>query len=81
MEGNSMTDDELDAINEKISNLFEGKTLDEVSTVLKIQLAMLVTQGSENSEDVSDFLDEITTEVEDMVADFDFTQAPEGSQN
>ncbi|WP_185982923.1 hypothetical protein [Aureimonas mangrovi] len=74
-----MTDDELDAINEKISNLFEGKTLDEVATVLKIQLAMLVTQGSENSEDVSDFLDEITTEVEDMVADFDFTQASEGS--
>ncbi|MFD2237010.1 hypothetical protein [Aureimonas populi] len=70
-----MTDVELDEINEKISSLFEGKTLEDVSTVLKIQLAMLVTQGSENAEEAGDFLADIADEVEEMIESFDFANA------
>jgi hypothetical protein len=67
-----MTDDELDAINEKISSLFTGKPLDEVATVLTIQLGMLVMQGSAGPDEAREFLDEITTEVEEMIESYDF---------
>ena len=68
-----MTEAELDEINEKISSLFEGKTLDEVSTILTIQLGMLVMQGTESAEEASEFLDDITEQVEDMIGTYDFS--------
>lgn len=62
-----MTDVELDEINEKISALFEGRTLDDVATVLTIQLGMLVMQAGEDAGEAEEFLGEITAQVEDMI--------------
>lgn len=72
-----MTDEQLDELNEKISTLFEGMSLEDVAAVLKIQLAMLVTQGADNAEEAGDFLADITEEVEEMISSFDYEQTPE----
>lgn len=67
-----LTDAQTDEISEKISTLFQGMELDDVANVLKIQIAMLVTQGSEDADGAMEFLDEIYEDVEQMVESFPF---------
>ncbi|WP_182085104.1 hypothetical protein [Aureimonas sp. ME7] len=67
-----LTDAQTDEISEKISTLFQGMELDDVASILKIQLAMLVTQGSEDADGAMEFLDEIYEDVEQMVDAFPF---------
>ncbi|KQQ81305.1 hypothetical protein [Aureimonas sp. Leaf324] len=72
-----LTDAQTDEISEKISTLFQGMELDDVANVLKIQLAMLVTQGSEDADGAMEFLDEIYEDVEQMVESFPFGEEEE----
>jgi hypothetical protein len=67
-----LTEADKDAISEKISTLFQGLELTEVADVLKIQLAMLVTQGADDEEGAIEFLDEITDDVEDIIKGYPF---------
>ena len=46
--------------------------LDDVAGILKIQLAMLVTQGTDDADAAMEFLDEIYEDVEQMVESFPF---------
>lgn len=76
----SMTDEEMDTVNDQIAAIFEGRSLEDVSSIMKIQLAMLVTQASESAEEAIEFLDEINDAVEDMVNSYDFDGSePEAS--
>lgn len=67
-----LSEADKDAISEKISTLFQGLELTEVADVLKIQLAMLVTQGADDEEGAIEFLDEITDDVEDIIKGYPF---------
>jgi hypothetical protein len=67
-----LSEADKDAISEKISSLFQGLELTEVADVLKIQLAMLVTQGADDEEGAIEFLDEITDDVEDIIKGYPF---------
>ena len=66
------TVEELEAISEKVSSLFQGIDLDDVAEVLKIQLAMLITQGADDLEDARTFLGEIGEDVAAMLERFPF---------
>lgn len=72
-----LSEDKIDEISEKISSIFQGMELDDVSNILKIQLAMLVTQGTDSIEEATDFLDEIYEDVESIVEGFPFGEADE----
>ena len=67
-----LTEAKTDEISEKIAAIFQGMELDDVASVLKIQLAMLVTQGTEDADAAMEFLDEIYEDVEQMVETFPF---------
>ncbi|MBC8131285.1 MAG: hypothetical protein H7Y08_13295 [Rhizobiaceae bacterium] len=66
------TEQELEDLADKVSTLFQGLDLEEVATVLKMQLVMLVTQGAEDVDDAMDFLGEISDDVEEMIKQFPF---------
>jgi hypothetical protein len=72
-----LSEADKDAISEKISTLFQGLELTEVADVLKIQLAMLVTQGADDEEGAIEFLDEITDDVEDIIKGYPFGEEDE----
>lgn len=72
-----LSEADKDAISEKISTLFQGLELTEVADVLKIQLAMLVTQGADDEEGAIEFLDEITDDVEDIIKGYPFGEDDE----
>ncbi len=67
-----LTETKTDEISEKIAAIFQGMELDDVASILKIQLAMLVTQGTEDADAAMEFLDEIYEDVEQMVESFPF---------
>ncbi|KTQ85452.1 hypothetical protein NS365_09025 [Aureimonas ureilytica] len=67
-----LTEAKTDEISEKIAAIFQGMELDDVAGILKIQLAMLVTQGTDDADAAMEFLDEIYEDVEQMVESFPF---------
>ena len=67
-----LTEAQTDEISEKIAALFQGMDLDDVAHILKIQMAMLVTQGTDDAEGAIEFLDEIYEDVEQMVEAYPF---------
>ena len=67
-----LTEAKTDEISEKIANLFQGMDLEDVAHILKIQMAMLVTQGTDDAEGAMEFLDEIYEDVEQMVEAYPF---------
>lgn len=67
-----LTETKTDEISEQIAAIFQGMELDDVASILKIQLAMLVTQGTEDADAAMEFLDEIYEDVEQMVESFPF---------
>ena len=77
----TMTDDEMDTVNDQIAAIFEGRSLEDVSSIMKIQLAMLVTQASESAEEAIEFLDEINDAAEDMINSYDFADNKEAEAN
>ncbi len=72
-----LTEAKTDEISEKIAAIFQGMELDDVASILKIQLAMLVTQGTEDADSAMEFLDEIYEDVEQMVESFPFGEEPD----
>ena len=72
--------EELEAISEKVSSLFQGIDLDEVAEVLKIQLAMLITQGADDLDDARTFLGEINEDVDAMLERFPFGEDDDGEE-
>ncbi|MBB3952130.1 hypothetical protein [Aureimonas jatrophae] len=72
-----LTEAQTEEISEKIANLFQGMDLEDVASVLKIQIAMLVTQGSDDAEGAVEFLDEIYEDVEQMIETFPFGEEDE----
>ncbi len=72
-----LNDAQTDEISEKISSLFQGMDLDDVAHILKIQMAMLVTQGTDDAEGAMEFLDEIYEDVEQMIETFPFGEEEE----
>jgi len=69
-----MSEADMDTANDQISAIFEGRSLEDVASVLKVQLAMLVTQGAEDADEAVDFLEEIRESVEEMVRAYDFSE-------
>lgn len=69
-----MSEADMDTANDQISAIFEGRSLEDVASVLKVQLAMLVTQGAEDADEAVDFLEEIRESVEEMVRSYDFSE-------
>lgn len=67
-----LTEAQTDDISEKIASLFQGMDLEDVASVLKIQMAMLVTQGTDDAEGAMEFLDETYEDVEQMIESYPF---------
>ncbi len=76
-----LTDTQTDEISEKIANLFQGMDLEDVAHILKIQMAMLVTQGTDDAEGAMEFLDEIYEDVEQMVEAYPFGEDGEEDES
>ena len=72
-----LTEAKTDEISEKIAAIFQGMELDDVAGILKIQLAMLVTQGTDDAEGAMEFLDEIYEDVEQMIESYPFGEEDE----
>ncbi|WP_062017719.1 hypothetical protein [Aureimonas sp. AU4] len=72
-----LTEAQTEEISEKIANLFQGMDLEDVASILKIQVAMLVTQGSDDADGAIEFLDEIYEDVEQMIETFPFGEEDE----
>jgi len=72
-----LTEAQTEEISEKIANLFQGMDLEDVASIIKIQTAMLVTQGSDDAEGAMEFLDEIYEDVEQMIETFPFGEEGE----
>lgn len=71
------TEQELEDLADKVSSLFQGLDLEEVANILKMQLIMLVTQGAEDIDEATEFLEEITEDVEEMIRQFPFDEEVE----
>ena len=69
-----MSEADMDTANDQIAAIFEGRSLEDVASILKVQLAMLVTQGAEDADEAVDFLEEIQESVEEMVRSYDFSE-------
>lgn len=76
-----LTDAQTDEISEKIASLFQGMDLEDVASILKIQMAMLVTQGTDDAEGAMEFLDEIYEDVEQMVEAYPFGEEGEDADD
>jgi len=72
-----LTEAQTDDISEKIATLFQGMDLEDVASILKIQMAMLVTQGTDDAEGAMEFLDEIYEDVEQMIESYPFGEEDE----
>ncbi|WP_062206824.1 hypothetical protein [Aureimonas sp. AU12] len=76
-----LTEAQTDDISEKIASLFQGMDLEDVASVLKIQMAMLVTQGTDDAEGAMEFLDEIYEDVEQMIESYPFGEDEDASED
>ena len=76
-----LTEAQTDDISEKIATLFQGMDLEDVASILKIQMAMLVTQGTDDAEGAMEFLDEIYEDVEQMIESYPFGEDEDESED
>ncbi len=73
------TDAEKEQITKEIVDLFRGLDLDEVATLLVVQLTMLVTQDAESREDAILFLDQIRDQSRGIIETLPIGQADGGN--
>jgi hypothetical protein len=62
-----LTEAEKDQIAEQISVLFEGLGLNDVASIMTIQLAMLAAQGADSPDEAIEFLDEIRDDAAEIL--------------
>ncbi|WP_152047320.1 hypothetical protein [Aureimonas psammosilenae] len=74
-----ISNEEKDRIATEIGKLFEGLELNDVASIMTIQLAMLAAQGGDNFDDAIEFLDEIRDDAEEVLETIDFDNAESGN--
>jgi hypothetical protein len=67
-----ISNEDKDRIATEIGKLFEGLELNDVASIMTIQLAMLAAQGGDNLEEALEFLDEIRDDAEEVLETLDF---------
>lgn len=65
---------EQDRIMGEIGKLFEGLELNDVASIMTMQLAVIAAQGGDRLDDAVGFLDEIRDEAEDILGTIDFDE-------
>ncbi|GGE17419.1 hypothetical protein GCM10011390_40650 [Aureimonas endophytica] len=76
-----LSNEDKDRIATEIGKLFEGLELNDVASIMTIQLAMLAAQGGDNLDDAIEFLDEIRDDAEDVLETIDFDDASDGDED